>query len=75
MSTAIDQAKRELVQELIQAELNGQDIKIDFKNALKYISYIEIAKYARESGHTYSFVDITKDQKVSLIKSIIKRTK
>ena len=63
---------RDTVCDLIKRVVDGEDIS--GAKELKYLTYFDIAMYAKEMGYKYSIEDIGRNQKVDLIKSIVKRT-
>jgi hypothetical protein len=67
-------AKQKTINELIKAELDGKDLN-DYKKMFKYISFSDILRYAKSLNYKWSSTDIGRNQKIDLIKSIVKRTK
>ena len=63
--------KQDIIKELILRALSGEDIS--HRKELKNLSYREISIYAVEHDLKFTYEDIGRDQKASLIQSIVKR--
>jgi hypothetical protein len=66
-------AKRQTIEDLIKAEIEGQDLnKPEHKKRLKYIKFSDILQYAKSLNYKWSLDDIGNNQKMDIIKSIVK---
>ena len=66
-------AKTKTIEYLIEKTINGEKIKNE--KEIKYLSYFDIASYAKLRKLKYSLQDIGRNQKADLIKSIVKHNK